>query len=78
MVDLGIRMEDRADGSSTWMADDPEDLREERREREESVRKDALLKLEKGLQVKKALLDKVMKQSKMPLVQEALGEEYSR
>lgn len=78
MVDLGIRMEDRADGSSAWMADDPEALREERREREERAHKEALVKARKSVDVKKALLDKVEKQAKHPTVQEALRGEYSR
>jgi len=78
MVGLGIRMEDRADGSSTWMAADPEELREERREREEGVRKEALNKLQNAVKVKKATLEKAEKQAGMPLVQDALKGEYSR
>lgn len=78
MVDLGIRMEDKADGSSAWMADDPETLREERREREEKSRQEALNKAKKAVDVKKALLEKVERQAKQPTVQEALGNDYSR
>ena len=78
MVDLGIRMEDKADGSSAWMADEPETLREERREREEKGRQEALTKAKKGVDVKKALLEKVERQAKQPTVQEALQSDYSR
>ena len=78
MVDFGIRMEDKADGSRAWMSDDPETLREERREREERSRQEALTKARKGVDVKQALLEKVERQAKQPTVQEALHNEYSR
>lgn len=78
MVDLGIRMEDKADGSSAWMADDAETLRQERREREDKARQEALVKAKKAVDVKKALLEKVEKQANQCTVQEALRNDYSR
>lgn len=78
MVDLGIRMEDRPDGSSVWMAEDPEELRAERREREEAAAAAFLLKREKALEDRQRLLAKVEKQAKLPTVQEALKSQYSR
>lgn len=78
MVDLGVRMEDKADGSSVWMADDPETLQEERRERQERVQQEALNKAKKAVEVKTALLEKVERQAQQPSVQEALKDDYSR
>ena len=78
MVDLGVRMEDRPDGSSVWMAEDPEELRAERREGEDAARKVYLLKRTKALQEKKRLLDKLKNMAKLPNVQQALQETYSR
>ena len=78
MIDVGVRMEDKADGSSAWMADDPETLREERKERLEKAQREALTKAQKSVDVKSALLEKVERQAKQPTVQEALKNDYSR
>lgn len=78
MADLGIRMEDRPDGSSVWMAEDPEELQAERRERESAARAAYLLKRTKALEERERLEAKLKKLEKLPTVQEALGATYSR
>lgn len=78
MIDLGVRMEDKSDGSSAWMADDRETLQQERKDRLERAQREALTKAKKGIDAKTALLDKVERQAQQPTVQEALKQDYSR
>ena len=71
-------MEDRADKSSVWVAEDPATLKAEAKAREESVFKAQILKKQKVIDDKNRILQKAEKQSKLPTVQESLKKKYSR
>ena len=77
-MDLGIRLEDRPDGSSGWLVEDPAELRAEVQEREQVAKAAELSKRRKALDDKKRLLAKVEKQAALPTVQEALRAKSSR
>ena len=78
MVQLGIRMEDRQDGSSVWIAEDPAELQAEADERQSALLAAETKKRMKVLEEKVKRLDKLEKQARLPTVQEALREKYSR
>lgn len=54
LTELGVRLEDRADGSSLWKLDDPQVLKQERREKLDAARK----KLEGKRDAKKKEVEK--------------------
>lgn len=78
LVDLGIKIEDRKDGSSAWVAEDPETLKAEVRAHREAVEQAKILKKKKAIDDLRRQYDKALAQSKLPTVQEGLREKYSR
>ena len=78
MVDLGIRLEDKADGGSVWKGEDPGVLKAERDEKAAAVAAAMKKKLKTKLEAARKELDKYEKLSVLPSVQEALKEKYSK
>eukprot|EP00887_Chlorella_sp_A99_P008002 scaffold12.g8002.t1 len=77
MVDLGVRLEDQADGSSVWKADDPAVLRAEAAERAAAAAEARAKKARAQLEGKRKDLDKLQKLAALPTPQEALRDKYS-
>jgi cysteinyl-tRNA synthetase len=78
MVDLGVRLEDQADGGSVWKNDDPAVLRAEREEKAAAAKAAAARKVKSKWEGLKRDLDKFEKLAALPSAQEALAEKYSR
>ncbi|KAL4430549.1 hypothetical protein ABPG77_005789 [Micractinium sp. CCAP 211/92] len=78
LVELGIRLEDKPDGSSVWKQDDPEVLRAEQEERRRAAAEARSKKLRTQLENKRKDLDKFEKLAALPSIQEALADKYSR
>ncbi|KAK9817180.1 hypothetical protein WJX72_010713 [[Myrmecia] bisecta] len=78
LVDLGIKLEDKADGSSVWKPEDPAVLRAEQAERAEAaayaLRKKQQVKLDKTVKD----LERYEKLQRLPSVAEALRDKYSQ
>ena len=77
-MELGVRMEDLSDGSSVWMAEDPATLKAEAKAREDQARQARLLKQLGAIEKKRQTYQKALTQSRLPTVQQSLGEKYSR
>ncbi|GAB4823051.1 hypothetical protein N2152v2_010097 [Parachlorella kessleri] len=77
LVELGVRLEDKADGSSVWKPEDPAVLRQELAERRQQQQEAALRKLRSALDVKRKELDKFEKLAALPSPQDALADKYS-
>ncbi len=78
MINLGIRLEDLADGGSIWKTEDPAVLRAERDEKRAAVAAAAAKKLRSKLEASRRDLEKFEKLAAMPSPQEALKEKYSK
>lgn len=78
MVDLGVRLEDGADGGSVWKADDPAVLREERAEKARAAAAARSKKLRSKAEAARRDLDKFEKLAALPPPAEQLAEKYSR
>lgn len=77
MVDLGIRLEDKADGGSVWKTDDPAVLRAEREEKAAAAAAAAAKKMRARLDAARRDVDKFEKLAALPPPEEALKEKYS-
>ncbi|KAI3425944.1 hypothetical protein D9Q98_007914 [Chlorella vulgaris] len=78
LVELGIRLEDKPDGSSVWKPEDPAVLRAEQQERQRAAAEARSKKLRSQLDLKTKELDKFEKLAALPSVQEALADKYSQ
>jgi len=78
LVNLGIRLEDRASGKAVWKAEDPEVLRAEAEERDRQAREARAKKARGALERREAELAKLTKLAELPSVAEALSDRYSR
>lgn len=78
MVELGVRLEDRPDGSSIWKPEDPSVLRAERREKEQAAAMAAAKKLRSKVENLERDIEKFEKLVALPTIQEALSDKYSK
>jgi len=78
MIDLGIRLEDQADGGSVWKTEDPAVLRAERDEKLAAIATAAAKKIRSKLDAARRDLEKFEKLAALPSPQEALKEKYSK
>ncbi|KAG2499369.1 hypothetical protein HYH03_002944 [Edaphochlamys debaryana] len=78
LVDLGVRLEDRADGKSVWKLDDPAAMREEIAARAAAAASAARKKLEGAAERKAKELEKLEGLAALPSIQEALADKYSK
>ncbi|PRW33977.1 Cysteinyl-tRNA synthetase isoform C [Chlorella sorokiniana] len=76
LVDLGIRLEDKPDGSSVWKPEDPAVLRQEQEERRRAAAEARGKKLRGQLDNKRKELDKFEKLAALPSIPEALADKY--
>ncbi|KAL4548554.1 hypothetical protein Ndes2526B_g01118 [Nannochloris sp. 'desiccata'] len=76
MINLGIRLEDQADGGSVWKTEDPAVLRAERDEKLTAVAAAAAKKIRSKLDATRRDLEKFEKLAALPSPQEALKEKY--
>lgn len=76
-VELGIRLEDKPDGSSVWKPEDPAVLREEQEERRRAAAEARGKKLRSQLDTKRKELEKFEKLAALPSIQEALADKFS-
>ena len=78
MVELGIRLEDNADGGSVWKSDDAAVLRAERDEKLAVIAAAATKKLRSKIDAVQRDVEKYEKLSALPSPQDALKEKYSK
>jgi cysteinyl-tRNA synthetase len=78
MIDLGIRLEDQADGGSVWKTEEPAVLRAERDEKLAAIAAAAAKKIRSKLDSARRDLEKFEKLAALPSPQEALKEKYSK
>ncbi|KAF8056247.1 CARS1 [Scenedesmus sp. PABB004] len=74
---LGVRLEDRPDGTAVWKLDDPAVLAAERAEKLAAAAEAARRKLANALDKKAKELDKLQKLAALPGEREALADRYS-
>ena len=77
LVDLGVRLEDTADGASVWKMDDPAVLKKEREEKLAAIASAARKKLETKIENLKRDIAKFEKLEALPSPQESLSSKYS-
>ena len=77
MVELGVRLEDKADGSSVWKLEDPAVLAAERRDRAAAAAEAAAKMLRAGLEARRRDLEKYEKLAALPAPAAALADKYS-
>eukprot|EP00878_Enallax_costatus_P002111 GHUV01002279.1.p1 GENE.GHUV01002279.1~~GHUV01002279.1.p1 ORF type:complete len:785 (+),score=272.34 GHUV01002279.1:146-2500(+) len=75
---LGVRLEDRPDGTAVWKLDDPAVLAAERAEKLAAAAEAARKKLTNALDKKAKELEKLQKLAALPSEQEALADKYSQ
>ena len=78
MINLGIRLEDQADGGSVWKTEDPAVLRAERDEKLAIIAAATAKKVRSKLDATRRDLDKFEKLAGLPSPQEVLKEKYSK
>eukprot|EP01024_Parvocaulis_polyphysoides_P011102 TRINITY_DN13906_c0_g1_i2.p1 TRINITY_DN13906_c0_g1~~TRINITY_DN13906_c0_g1_i2.p1 ORF type:complete len:244 (-),score=53.01 TRINITY_DN13906_c0_g1_i2:210-941(-) len=76
MVELGIRLEDRQQGS-VWKRDDPETLKQEIREKRRAQQEALVKKIEKQIENKERDLSKLIEISEKPSASQHFQEKYS-
>jgi cysteinyl-tRNA synthetase len=76
MVDLGVRLEDAADGGSVWKADDPATLRAERAEKARAAAEARAKKLRARAEAARREADKFEKLAALPPPAAALADKY--
>eukprot|EP00192_Tetraselmis_astigmatica_P007572 CAMPEP_0117672910 /NCGR_PEP_ID=MMETSP0804-20121206/14178_1 /TAXON_ID=1074897 /ORGANISM="Tetraselmis astigmatica, Strain CCMP880" /LENGTH=765 /DNA_ID=CAMNT_0005481587 /DNA_START=120 /DNA_END=2418 /DNA_ORIENTATION=- len=76
LVDLGIRLEDRAGAKAIWKPDDPAVLRQELQERRQQQQEAARRKKENLLKAKTKDLEKFLGLAQLPPIPVALADKY--
>lgn len=78
LVDLGVRLEDKADGKAVWKMDDPAAMKAEQEERAKAAAEAAMKKLSTQLAMKEKEREKFEKLISLPTVEVSLSEKYSQ